>query len=217
MALTFVCKNCHQEKAKNLRLKTDQEYCSAVACQRARKKAWHQEKMAHDELYRQQQKDCLQQWRKQRPLHLYQKQYRLDHPAYVIKNRQQQRHRNRKRAVLSALFRIVKMDASTHCRTNNYLINPRKATSTKKIVKMDALLMQIIVLDKDVTAMPQAIVDREFDFAGGQKTEEIILCQTSDTQPFPHFQSAEPYPAPSPLLICRQITQSKSENQAKSL
>ena len=60
-------------------------------------------------------------------------------------------------------------------------------------------------------------VDREFDFAGGQKTEEIILCQTSDTQPFPHFQSAEPYPAPSPLLICRQITQSKSENQAKSL
>jgi len=152
MAPTFVCKNCHQEKSKNIRLKTDQEYCSAIACQRARKKAWQQQKMARDELYRQQQEDCLQQWRKQRPLHLYQKQYRLDHPVYVAENRNQQRRRNQKRAILKSLFRIVKMDASTQDRTINYLINPHQSSCSKKIVKMDALLLQITVLPKDINA-----------------------------------------------------------------
>lgn len=156
MAPTFVCKNCHQEKVKNIRLKTDQEYCSAIACQRARKKAWQQQKMSQDELYRQQQEDCLQQWRKQRPLHLYQKQYRLDHPDYVNKNRKQQLRRNRKQTVLKSLFRIVKMDASTQDRTINYLINPRQGSSSKKIVKMDALLMQVTVLAKDINTPHRA-------------------------------------------------------------
>lgn len=156
MAPTFVCKNCHQEKVKNIRLKTDQEYCSAITCQRARKKAWQQQKMSQDELYRQQQEDCLQQWRKQRPLHLYQKQYRLDHPDYVIKNRKQQLRRNRKQTVLKSLFRIVKMDASTQDRTINYLINPRQGLNSKKIVKMDALLMQVTVLAKDINTPHRA-------------------------------------------------------------
>jgi hypothetical protein len=157
MALTFECKNCHQERIKNIRLKTDQEYCSAIACQRARKKAWQQHKMAQDQLYRQQQEDCLQQWRRHRPLHLYQKEYRQQHPAYVVKNRKQQLGRNRKRAVLRSLFRIVKMDASTQNRTINYIINPRQGSCGKKIVKMDALLLQVAVLDQDVKTPHRAI------------------------------------------------------------
>jgi len=157
MASTFVCKNCHQEKTGNIRLKIGQEYCSAIACQRARKKAWQQQKMARDDLYRQQQQDCLRQWRKQKPLHGYQKQYRLAHPAYVKKNRQQQFHRNRKRAVLSSLLRIVKMDASSQDRTINYLINPHKSPSTQKIVKMDALLLQVTVLDHLTKVTHQAV------------------------------------------------------------
>ncbi len=59
------------------------------------------------------------------------------------------------------------------------------------------------------------VPDRGFDFAGVKKIEEIILWQASDTEPFPHFQSAKPYPASSSLLTCRKISQSVSENQAK--
>jgi hypothetical protein len=157
MAPTFVCKNCHQEKVKNIRLKTGQEYCSAIACQRARKKAWQQHKMADDALYRQQQQDCIRQWRKAKPLHGYQKQYRLTHPAYVQKNRQQQFYRNRKRAVINSIFRIVKMDASNQGRTINYLINPRMGSGTKKIVKMDALLLHVTVLGHLTKPTHQAI------------------------------------------------------------
>jgi len=157
MASTFVCKNCHQERTKNIRLKTAQEYCSAIICQRARKNAWQQQKMAQDDLYRQQQQDCLRQWRKKKPLHDYQKHYRVAHPAYVKVNRQKQFHRNRKQAFLRSLFRIVKMDASSHDRTINYLIKPRKSASMKKIVKMDALLLQVTVLDHLTKVPRQAI------------------------------------------------------------
>jgi len=159
MVPTFFCKNCHQEKPQNIRLKTEQAYCSAIACQRARKRAWQQQKIACDAVYRQQQKDSLRQWRREKPLHRYQKQYRLAHPVYVKNNRQQQRLRNRKRAVLNALFRIVKMDASTHCKSNKYLINPRQSPSSKKIVKMDALLLQVTVLDHLVQTHDQALPD----------------------------------------------------------
>jgi hypothetical protein len=155
MAQTFVCKNCHKEEARNIRLKGHQEYCSAVACQRTRKKAWQQKKMADDAQYRDQQQDCLRQWRKERPLYVYQKQYRQEHPAYVVKNRKQQIRRNHKQAVIASLFRIVKMDASTPVHSMNYLINPQRVPSCKKIVKMDALIMQITVLNKDIKGVDQ--------------------------------------------------------------
>jgi hypothetical protein len=48
---------------------------------------------------------------------------------------------------------------------------------------------------------------------GGKKTEEIILGQEPDTQPFPNIQRGKPYQAPSALISCRQISQSASDNQ----
>jgi len=60
------------------------------------------------------------------------------------------------------------------------------------------------------------IADRNFDFAGGQKTEEIKPRKSSSVKRLiPHFQNAKPCPATSPLLACRKINQSASENQGK--
>lgn len=50
------------------------------------------------------------------------------------------------------------MDASNQRRTINYLIDPRKGPGTKKIVKMDALLLQIIVTDHFTKPTKQAAV-----------------------------------------------------------
>jgi len=61
----------------------------------------------------------------------------------------------------------------------------------------------------------QVIADRNFDFAGGQKTGEIIHAQAPDTRPLPNIQRGKPHPAPSSPATCRQISQSASENQGK--
>ncbi len=94
----FICKNCHEEKDSNCRLKDgNKQYCGKAECQRARKAAWQRGKMRNNSKYRDKQKEYLKQWRKRRPLDQYQKQYRQSHPDYVEKNRQQQRLRNNKR------------------------------------------------------------------------------------------------------------------------
>ncbi len=61
--------------------------------------------MACDSVYRNQQHELLQAWRKEYPLDRYQHNYRLTHPKYVERNRQQQRTRYQNQTM------IVKMDA----------------------------------------------------------------------------------------------------------
>lgn len=149
MATTFVCVNCRQVKPANIRLKGKQDYCNASECQRARKATWQKEKMAHDPDYHSQQFEYVCRWRKKRPSHQYQKQYRQDHPEYVKKNRELQIGRNRKRSVLISLQRIVKMDTLNFQqieKSNTCVMKPFRVDEAGKIVKMDTLLAQIIYL-----------------------------------------------------------------------
>ena len=108
MAQTFTCKNCHKIKTKNPRLKGQQHYCGDKPCQRARKTAWQKQKMANDSAYREKQCQAMDNWRKHKPLHQYQKEYRATHPDYVRHNRTRQTIRNQKRA---SVEQIVNMDA----------------------------------------------------------------------------------------------------------
>jgi ribosomal protein L37E len=145
MAKTFVCKNCGRRKPLNLRLKGRQDYCGDPECQRARKRIWQNNKMAHDSDYRDRQIACLTRWRKQRPLDKYQRQYREEHPEYVENNRRLQKRRNEKRAKQAELAKIVKMDTlkMSSEKLDTYLMNPYKVDSVGKIVKMDALIVQL--------------------------------------------------------------------------
>jgi hypothetical protein len=145
---TFICQGCNQEKIQNPRLKGAQKFCGNPACQKVRKRQWQKNKLATDALYRMQQHESLQAWRKNYPLDRYQHQYRLRHPEYVEQNRKRQRIRNRRRREL-----IVKMDTLNQMESYTYLLTP---CEPEKIVKMDALRVKLTVLN-EVTAQPAAI------------------------------------------------------------
>jgi hypothetical protein len=113
------CQNCGAKVPANPRLKGNQRYCHKVACQTARKSQWYRRKLVSDAEYAERQKECKQNWRKNKPSHQYQTHYRQTHPEYVETNRQQQRSRNKKRRI------------STNEKTS------------EKIVKIDALLVQL--------------------------------------------------------------------------
>jgi len=151
MAKTIICKNCGKEKPANIRLKGAQEYCGDPDCQRARKAAWQRAKKAKDGDYRYRQEQCAKNWRENKPAHKYQNQYRQNHPGYVAKNREQQRVRNQKRRDQAGQQKIVKMDALQNQpeKTMAYIMTQYKMDASKKIVKMDTLLVQLKAFQGD--------------------------------------------------------------------
>lgn len=151
MPLKLICKSCGLHKPPNLRLKGIQLYCGDAKCQRVRKRAWQKEKIATDAHYREQHLASQKRWRKQRPLHRYQAQYRQTHLPYVEKNREQQRRRNQQRRKSAAANAaqgelIVKMDALADIKSGTYLLTPY---ASPMIVKMDACLVQLQLLQPD--------------------------------------------------------------------
>jgi hypothetical protein len=148
MQTTIKCKNGGHEVPANFRLKGNQQYCGDPECQRARKRAWQKAKMTTDMKYRAKQIVCLKRWRKEHLLHRYQKQYRANHPEYVEKNREKQRLRNdkrRQRVQLTPVEKIVKMDAFQNqpIKSGFYWLAPYAMDTSQKIVKMDALLVEL--------------------------------------------------------------------------
>ena len=143
MQKPFICQGCGQEKQANLRLKGNQGFCGEPRCQRARKAQWQKTKMKTDAVYRAQELDCLREWRRKRPLHRYQSEYRETHPEYVAENRRKQRIRNWKRHRQNEAEMIVKMDALSKIKSNTYVMRP---LACEKIVKMDALVVELTVL-----------------------------------------------------------------------
>jgi hypothetical protein len=101
--------------------------------------------MAEDPQYRSRQLECQRTWRKKRPLDQYQKQYRQDHPDYVRKNRELQRIRNRNRSKPAHDQKIVKMDTLKEPtdKSMTYIMHPFRVDASGKIVKMDALIVQL--------------------------------------------------------------------------
>jgi hypothetical protein len=69
-----------------------QQYCSKPDCQRVRKNHWRCNTRRHDSDYTINQSRANQHWQTNHPD--YWKQYRASHPAYVQRNREQQRIRD---------------------------------------------------------------------------------------------------------------------------
>lgn len=89
-----------------------QTYCSKSACQKARKALWQKHKLATDPEYKKDQYLSQQKWLLKNPD--YYKEYRLENPEQVRRNRALQRIRNQK-AQLGKTVGIAKMDASKAC------------------------------------------------------------------------------------------------------
>ena len=96
MISTFICLHCGGTFQYNPHVK-GQQYCNDAECRRASRRAWKHKNYATNKFYKEK---CLchqRTWRKQRPAHEYQREYRESHPEYVKRNRQLQGERNRKR------------------------------------------------------------------------------------------------------------------------
>ena len=160
MARMFRCKHCGKLFKRNPRLKSSQRYCSEVACQQARKNTWERVKIKTDESYRQRRQASKKHWRKNHTVYRYQRKYRETHPDYVVRNRKKQQQRNTKRKDLHGSAKIVKTDALSQQRPINpglYALLPWDKSKMEKIVKTDALMVQLTVLQDFSTLSQQQL------------------------------------------------------------
>jgi len=146
----FYCRHCGKRTRKNPRIKNNnQNCCGSRHCQQSRKNLWEKKKLKNDVNYCVKRKSQKANWRKKRPVHNYQKEYRGSHPFYAESNRKQQRLRNKKAskiALENKNRKIVKTDALTSessIRQGLYEILPFTMGQGKKIVKTDALIVEI--------------------------------------------------------------------------
>ena len=95
MSRTFTCLECGKTLPRNPRLKK-QKYCSCLACQNARRYRTNKSRIIKSSNSRRLRQARNKRWRDAYPVHEYQKQYRLDHPEYVKRNRALQEERNKK-------------------------------------------------------------------------------------------------------------------------
>jgi len=160
MARIFRCKHCGKIFKRNPRLKSSQRYCYEVACQQERKNTWERVKIKTNESYRQRRQASKRRWRKQHSAHTYQRQYRERHPEYIDKNREKQQQRNTRRKDLQESAMIVKTDALSQQRPINpglYALLPWDNRGMEKIVKTDALMVQLTVLQYTPTLSQQQL------------------------------------------------------------
>lgn len=115
------CKHCGKDVCGNHRLKGNQQYCSAQACQNARRSMW---KRKHP---KSQEKGKVRQ--QQNPDHEYMRKYRDTHPEYVTRNREQQKVRNQKR--ITTLPAVLKFPGS--------LVLQRDVDGSCSLVKIEHL------------------------------------------------------------------------------
>ena len=143
------CKHCGCLFVQSSR-HPNQKYCTKEKCQKARKAKWQRDKLANDGAYRQNQKDCRDQWLQNNPD--YWKNYRNKNPAYAKRNREMQRERNRtkrsRNSTESILSPIANMDASddeNNKISGRYQLIPCKG---QKVANMDVIIVEI----RDITA-----------------------------------------------------------------
>lgn len=138
------CKNCGCCFAPSPR-HPNQKYCAKDKCQKARKAKWQSDKLANDEFYRQNQKDCQKRWSKKNPD--YWNNYRKKNPDYAEQNRVKQRERNQigriQDASASISKPIAKMDVNN---SENAIISgiyKLIPCNRAKIANMDAIIVEI--------------------------------------------------------------------------
>lgn len=119
----------------------DQQFCSAPACQRERKRLWQRAQLRRDPDYRDNQARAQRAWVKRNPD--YWRRYRQQNQAYAEANRAQQRERDGRACAQGAL---TKMDVSTPhfpVPSGTYQLSP---IACGNLVKMDVWTVEIRVV-----------------------------------------------------------------------
>jgi len=143
----FQCACCGRHLPRDPRVK-NQQYCGWKKCQQARKNRWQRQKLQTDPDYRADKIDSGREWRQKNKG--YSKQYRLNHPSYVERNRVLQRKRDQRRNCMrlaspnaAPATDLAKKDALSSFLDDNsmrYFLLPVSANLAKK----DALMVKIV-------------------------------------------------------------------------
>jgi len=104
---TITCLHCGNTVPRNPRSK-NQKYCSATACQNARRNRSNKAKLKKSKKTRNLRKARNKRWRDKAPANAYMDQYRKNSPDYEAENREKQLERNRKRCKNASPSMIVK-------------------------------------------------------------------------------------------------------------
>src|SRR4030042_1556205 len=144
-----VCACCKEQFPFDSRHR-HQRYCTGITCQRDRRNRWQKEKLRRDEDYRANQADAQRRWRELHPD--YWKEYRHAHPAYVERNREQQKQRRSRPAALrepaaSPRSRVAKMDVVSGQPVVASGIYQLLPVNGRSVAKMDVVMVQLIKID----------------------------------------------------------------------
>ncbi|MGE3759127.1 MAG: hypothetical protein AB7H97_15295 [Pseudobdellovibrionaceae bacterium] len=129
------CSACGQKFKK--RSHARQSYCSALKCQKERRRHWQREKRTADPDYKDNQARAQQAWRERNPT--YWIEYRRKNPEYSSRNRELQQQRRQK----AKTSQVAKMDLATEnsqLQTGTYILIP---VSIEGVAKMDACMVEI--------------------------------------------------------------------------
>lgn len=121
----------------------DQKYCSASACQSARRRRWQRAKRQSDADYRENQARAQRAWVQSH--RDYWREYRRTHPQYCESNRLAARQRQRKRRRVA---QFAKMDASralSRVPSGTYRLVPASAA---EFAKMDAWVVEMTLISR---------------------------------------------------------------------
>jgi len=120
-----------------------QQYCSAVECQKTRRRLTQKLKMANDSAYRDNQRRAQKQWRDSNKS--YWQRYRAEHPEYAQRNREQQRERNRRQRDQrrSAIAKMDELPRKILLSSGRYRLIPLDCTG---VAKMDEQIVEIFAL-----------------------------------------------------------------------
>jgi hypothetical protein len=148
---TLVCRHCGRTILANKKLKhLLQQYCGDKICQADRKLRFERHKYKTNELFRSNKLHDVRCKKKQsgqgNPLACsrYQRDYRVSHPDYVLKNRQQQRERNARRlGETNVKSKIVNPDTLIAKQIDNETVYAMIAVDYQKIVNPDAFMSQL--------------------------------------------------------------------------
>ena len=153
MSTTFICHHCKQRHHPNIRLREKQRYCGSTGCQQARKNEWERNKLRSDPVYRLKRRADKKRWYSNYPGDKYQSGYRKSHRLYCSENRKGQVLRNESRKITTGSPKIVKTDTLTSesvVSSGFYALFPCADASGEKIVKTDALIVQLSGIQHDV-------------------------------------------------------------------
>ena len=144
----FRCRNCKRIFPRRV---TEQKYCGAAACQRARKREWRQEKYQSDEDYRLNQKASTAAWMSKvgGAAHYY-REYRRRKKRVADSSGKKEKRRESKTSCPASLFAGINtgsdISANRDAKTHHSSIKPGRYKMSLSGANRDAFWAEIRVI-----------------------------------------------------------------------